>query len=83
MDDIADERHWTTVVIFGRYHEIDRDDDQSPARRRALDLFQKRADWWLPAVGKRTQGVEHAEPILYWISIDTVSGRRADRPSLE
>jgi nitroimidazol reductase NimA-like FMN-containing flavoprotein (pyridoxamine 5'-phosphate oxidase superfamily) len=79
VDDITDERHWTTLVIFGRYHEIDRAAPDS-ARQHALELFQQRADWWLPAIGKREHGVEHSEPILYWISIDQLSGRRADRP---
>ena len=82
IDDIADERHWTTVVIFGRYHEIDRGEPDSPAGENALALFKQRAEWWLPAIGKREGGAEHAEPIFYWVSLDTVSGRRAARPSL-
>ncbi len=82
VDDIGDERHWTTVVIFGRYHEVDRSEPEAPAARHALALFQQRSEWWLPAVGKRPGGAEHAEPIVYWISLDTVSGRRADRPPI-
>jgi nitroimidazol reductase NimA-like FMN-containing flavoprotein (pyridoxamine 5'-phosphate oxidase superfamily) len=80
VDDIGDERHWTTVVIFGRYHEIDRAEPSSPARQSALELFQQRSEWWLPAIGKREGAPEHAEPIFFWISVDTISGRRADRP---
>lgn len=80
VEDIADERHWTTLVIFGRYHEIDRAAPESASQRRALELFQQRAEWWLPAIGKRVHAKEHAEPILYWISIDKISGRRAERP---
>lgn len=81
VDDITDDRHWTTVVLFGRYHEIDRDALETAGRRQALELFQQRAAWWLPAVGKREHGVEHVEPILFWISIDKISGRRAIRPA--
>jgi nitroimidazol reductase NimA-like FMN-containing flavoprotein (pyridoxamine 5'-phosphate oxidase superfamily) len=80
VDDIGDEGHWTTVVIFGRYHEIERGEPDSPSRQRALALFQHRSEWWLPAIGKREAGQEHSEPILYWISIDTMTGRRAARP---
>jgi uncharacterized protein len=80
VDDIGDEHHWTTVVIFGRYHEIDRNEPESSSRRSAFELFQQRSEWWLPAIGKREAGTEHGEPILYWISLDTVTGRRADRP---
>ena len=79
VDDIADQQHWTTVVIFGRYHEIDRADSSSPALQRALQEFEKRSEWWLPAIGKREGGGEHTEPVLYWVSLDTVTGRRADR----
>ena len=82
IDDIADERHWTTVVIFGRYHEIERSEPDSPAGQKALALFKQRSEWWLPAIGKREGGAEHAEPIFYWVSLDTVTGRRAARPSL-
>ena len=78
VDDIADERHWTTVVIFGRYHEIDRDSTDS--KHPALELFQRRSEWWLPAASKVGHGVEHSEPVIYWISIDKMTGRRADRP---
>src|SRR5262245_8721057 len=82
VDDISDDRNWTTVVIFGRYHEMDRDaKPESPAARHALELFQQRAEWWFPAAGKREHGIEHGEPVLYWISIDKITGRRAERPS--
>ena len=81
VDDIGDEHHWTTVVIFGRYHEIERSEPVSPSRQRALELFQQRSEWWLPAIGKREGGAEHAEPIFYWVSLDTISGRRAARPT--
>src|SRR5262245_50246142 len=80
VDDISDERHWTTLVIFGRYHEIDRSQPDSPSQQQAMELFQRRAEWWLPAIGKREAGPEHSEPILYWISIDQMTGRRAARP---
>lgn len=76
LDDIADEGHWTTVVIQGRYREVDRD-SPTTAVRHALELLQQRAEWWLPATAKRPGTIEHVEPIVYWISIDTVSGRKA------
>jgi uncharacterized protein len=81
IDDISDERHWTTVVVFGRYHEIERSDPDSPAQQHALTLFKQRSEWWLPAIGKREGGAEHVEPIIYWVSIDSITGRRADRPA--
>jgi uncharacterized protein len=79
VDEISDQFHWTTIIVFGRYEEIGNSKDESNARRRAHDLFQQRPEWWLPGGGKLTSGEEHGTPVLYRIRIDTMSGRRAAR----
>jgi nitroimidazol reductase NimA-like FMN-containing flavoprotein (pyridoxamine 5'-phosphate oxidase superfamily) len=76
VDEIVDSRHWTTVLVVGRYKEIHRDPAEAEARSRAEQLFQNRAEWWLPAaakVGPRER--EHA--VIYRISLDQMTGRRA------
>ncbi len=79
VDDISDQFHWKTVLIFGRYEEISNLGDQNAVRRRAEELFQRHADWWLPGVGKLTRGEEHGEPVVYRVGIDRMSGRQAAR----
>jgi uncharacterized protein len=81
VDEIQEQLHWTTVVVFGRYEEIGLSAEESEARRRAYELFQRRADWWLPGLGKLTTGEEHHTPVTYRIRVDSMTGRRARRPS--
>ena len=77
VDEAFDKNHWTTVVAFGRYHEITSSRQHEPERRRASELFQHREMWWLPGLGKRTPGEEHVTAVVYRIVIDKVTGRRA------
>ena len=79
VDEIHEQLHWTTVVVFGRYEEIGLSAQEQDARRRAFELFQQRADWWLPGVGKLTTGEEHPTPVIYRIRVGTMTGRRATR----
>lgn len=76
VDDITDQYHWTTVVVFGRYEELPQTGGHEDSRKHAHALFQKRPEWWQPATGKTTSR-EHHIPIVYRIRIDRLSGRRA------
>jgi nitroimidazol reductase NimA-like FMN-containing flavoprotein (pyridoxamine 5'-phosphate oxidase superfamily) len=78
IEDIDDQFHWTTVVVFGRYDEIDDSPEQIDSRRRALDLFQQRAEWWLPGAAK-VGDREHHSVVVYRIHVNAVTGRRAAR----
>lgn len=78
VEDTADPRHWTTVVVIGEYREIDRTPEDAEARGRAELLLGQRQEWWLPAAG-RTPAGEHGEAVVYSIVIDRVTGRRALR----
>jgi uncharacterized protein len=76
--DVDDRFHWTTVIVFGRYNEIDDAPERSAVRERALGLFKHRAEWWLPgAATSPTQAPESV--VIYRVDIDSMSGRRADR----
>ena len=78
IEDVEDQFHWTTVVLFGRYEEIDDSPEYRDVRHRALHLFQQRHEWWLPGaatVGDR----EHHAIVVYQIHIDSITGRRAMR----
>jgi uncharacterized protein len=83
IDAIADQHQWTTVLVIGRYEELDSSDEQRRARQRALDLFQQQSRWWLPAGATLSSGVQHASAVVYRIHISSVSGRRAVRQPTE
>jgi len=80
VEDISDKNHWTTVVVFGRYDEIEHSREDANARRRAYDLFQRHSEWWLPAAGK-LPAEEQQPAVVYRIQIERMSGRRAARPT--
>jgi uncharacterized protein len=79
VEDIVDQGHWTTVLVFGRYEEIGDSPDDSEARRRAGELFQQRPRWWLPGAAKVTGEEAHHSLVLFRIRIDEISGRRSGR----
>ena len=79
VDAISDQHQWTTVLVMGRYEELDASAAQQRDRQRALELFQGQSRWWLPAGAKLSSGVEHASPVVYRIHISSISGRRAVR----
>ena len=79
VDDVQDKTHWQSVVIFGRYEEIQDSPEEADARHRAEALFQQRPEWWLPAAAKVGSRERHAV-VVYRIHIDRISGRRASRP---
>jgi uncharacterized protein len=78
VDEIADKNHWITVLVIGRYQEIQEDPDESEARRRAEQLFQQRQEWWLPGAAK-VPARDHHQIVVYRIQIDRLTGRRAAR----
>jgi nitroimidazol reductase NimA-like FMN-containing flavoprotein (pyridoxamine 5'-phosphate oxidase superfamily) len=77
-DEIVDKDHWTSVLAVGRYREIHRDPREAEARRRAEQLFQERREWWLPGAAK-LGAKEHEHAVVFQISIDRLTGRRAAR----
>jgi nitroimidazol reductase NimA-like FMN-containing flavoprotein (pyridoxamine 5'-phosphate oxidase superfamily) len=79
VDEIADQFHWTSVLVIGRYDEVVASSARGGPRERALELFQQHRDWWLPGAGQLVSRDEHFTPVVYRIKIDHLSGRRADR----
>jgi uncharacterized protein len=78
VEEIGDKNHWLTVLVIGRYDEIQQDPEQADARTRAGHLLQQRREWWLPGAA-RVESVEHPDVVLYRIQIDRMTGRRAAR----
>ena len=80
VEEIVDKDNWTTVLVFGRYHEMQRRPEDAEERRRAEQLFQLRHEWWLPGAGK-VPSQEHHAMVIYRIDIDRLTGRRVARPT--
>jgi nitroimidazol reductase NimA-like FMN-containing flavoprotein (pyridoxamine 5'-phosphate oxidase superfamily) len=80
VDEVNDRRHWTTVVVFGRFEEIRDPAQHGKARERAAEPFVQRSEWWLPGIAKLAAGKEHPIPVVYRIHITRMTGRRTDRP---
>jgi uncharacterized protein len=78
VPDIADKNRWATVVVFGRYEEIQDSPEFAETRKRVWDLFQQRNEWWLPAAAKHGSR-EAASVLIYQIHIDRLTGRSASR----
>ena len=78
IEEFADRDHWTTVLVFGRYEELDDLPVETDALRSARQLFQQRREWWLPAAAK-VGSSEHHEMVIYRIVISRLTGRRASR----
>jgi nitroimidazol reductase NimA-like FMN-containing flavoprotein (pyridoxamine 5'-phosphate oxidase superfamily) len=78
IEDVTDKDHWTTVLAFGRYEELDDSPADKAALKSAQELFRKRREWWLPAAAKLGSR-EHHEVVIYRIQIGRLTGRRASR----
>ena len=78
VEDITNQRQWTTVLAFGDYEELTDSDEHAAARRRAHELFAGRDRWWEPATAKTPTNESHAA-VLYRIRVDRLTGRRASR----
>jgi uncharacterized protein len=79
IDEIADKLHWTTVLVFGTYEEIQHSTQPRKAEATALELFRQRSEWWLPAASKVVGKPEHHMPVVYRIRIGATTGRVTGR----
>jgi uncharacterized protein len=78
IDRVESPNDWTCVVVLGRYEELLDTAEYQPARRRALELLESRAMWWLPGSVPLANGHERGDavPVFYRINIEHLTGRR-------
>jgi uncharacterized protein len=76
VEEIADGRHWTTVLVSGRYEELSRPHEDRGGLATAEALFAQRPAFWFPGAAK-VGPHEHGSPVLYRIAVERLSGRRA------
>jgi nitroimidazol reductase NimA-like FMN-containing flavoprotein (pyridoxamine 5'-phosphate oxidase superfamily) len=79
VDDVADAGHWTSVIAFGLYEELTDAPVHREGRARARELLESRREFWFPAAARTSSG-EHAFPVVFRITIERLTGRRAARP---
>jgi nitroimidazol reductase NimA-like FMN-containing flavoprotein (pyridoxamine 5'-phosphate oxidase superfamily) len=78
VDEVTDPFNWTTVLVTGRYEEVVETGGDRSAR--ALELFQRNRDWWLPGAGRLAFGDDRVVPVVYRIAVEQLTGRRTARP---
>jgi nitroimidazol reductase NimA-like FMN-containing flavoprotein (pyridoxamine 5'-phosphate oxidase superfamily) len=76
----SDERtyhdRWVSIVVLGRYEELQDTPEYQRARAHALKVLESRTMWWEPAcVPTELRG--RRPPIFYRINIEQLTGRRA------
>lgn len=86
VDEVVDELNWKSVVVLGRYEELD--DGSSCThhlRDYALGLLQERVTWWEPAyVASLHRNLQDPlNPIFYRIEITQMTGHRGTPDSFE
>ena len=77
VEELVDRVHWTTIVVDGRFDELDPVQHRDVANR-AYELLKDRSEWWLPAAA-RTASTDLYRPVVYRIRVDAISGRQAAR----
>jgi nitroimidazol reductase NimA-like FMN-containing flavoprotein (pyridoxamine 5'-phosphate oxidase superfamily) len=81
VDEVQDNEHWTSVVIFGRHEELANLPDWKDPSLHALQLLNKNAGWWQPGLASQRLRdlAQPLAPLFYRIRIERISGRRAGR----
>ena len=75
IDELLDLRHWKSVVIEGKFHEL----SGSQERQQAWEILEHRSNsWWEPGALKPQPSqtmVEGSPHLFFTVSIDRMSGR--------
>jgi nitroimidazol reductase NimA-like FMN-containing flavoprotein (pyridoxamine 5'-phosphate oxidase superfamily) len=79
IDEYNGPADWMSVIVFGRYEELQETPEFAAVRVIAHDLLQRRAMWWEPAfLATEHRDTPHSfTPIFYRIHINRMTGHRA------
>jgi hypothetical protein len=77
VDRVTGADDWTSVLVFGRYDELQEPDDHTE-RRRAHELLQRTVMWWQPGSTRvsNRNGDGDADPIFFRIIVSKLTGHR-------
>ena len=82
VEEVTGPAHWATVIVQGVFEELlDNSSELREARLHAYALLKQDAGWWEPAYGGGRTDCGEDEPIHFRISLDDVTGRRAQSSS--
>ena len=77
IDDIENQDHWTSIIIFGRYEELPDTPEFQNIRIYAHELLSKYPMWWRPAFAAEKPRDETIEkPVYFRIFIEKITGQR-------
>ena len=85
IDEVKNHNQWMSVIVFGQYEELPDAPENEMVRRHAYAFLQKRVMWWEPAyISQQHRDQPHSlTPIFFRISIDKMTGHRADFDGVE
>ncbi|HXY08418.1 MAG TPA: pyridoxamine 5'-phosphate oxidase family protein [Terriglobales bacterium] len=75
VDEIANRCNWTSVIIIGRYCELD-EPQYTAEKKHARDRLEQYSDWWYTPVTERLEHTLSIEPVFFRIDITSMSGLR-------
>ncbi|BCH24227.1 hypothetical protein MesoLjLc_38910 [Mesorhizobium sp. L-8-10] len=79
---------WKSVIVQGRYQELDVSPELVREREHAWSLLSKHPFWWEPGslkpIGQAVpRSADHYEHIYFRVLIDSVTGREAKDPGTQ
>lgn len=79
VDEMGPGRGWRSVVVLGRYEELDDAAENQQERIHAWRLISSRTNWWEPGSLNPVHPTisNHYEHVFFRIVIDEISGREA------
>lgn len=85
VDEVLNHFQWTSVIVTGRYQELPNSAALGDERRHALLVLEQRALWWQTAFAAQQLPTrhQHADPLVYCIHIDSITGHRAVPDAIE
>ncbi len=79
VDEVENHFQWSSVIVTGRYQELPNTAEFGAGRLHALTVLEKRALWWQTAMATKQIPTrdQNAEPVVYCIHIEAMTGLRA------
>lgn len=79
-DEIETAQKWRSVIVFGRYHEIESSAEGDAERRKIHDMLETQGTvWWEPGYARTILDgkTRPLDPVYFRISIDVITGHVA------
>lgn len=76
-DEIGNRSNWTSVIVTGRYLELE-DPRYTAEKERAKELLAQTAGWWVTPMAERREQVDDLSirPVFFRIDVESMTGLR-------